>query len=612
MSPDLISFAFRALLRLGNAGSSALAQYARDRDAVFPDLKKPTPDMTTFVAGFFAQANRAHFVAANTGPYAEFWSPTGPDASNPFAVDALYIAIVKIRAEEGVDIATALSADSEIAAGLVMIEQWSDKNEPVGPLARVLVTVADIALEYVATNPSIAGLDGRGEKLLGAFAQSLSTILPDDGNLGPKQRFAERLFAVALRAGLETIAGNTDILVDEAHVRDLLDKSLMPVIESLPDDIVEQLDFKRTLEAISGPALSAALGTISKYPEAFLGNSFAGTTAIGAVTQAVLKEASNSDFAEIFERDGLERIYKAALGVAATRPELFVASANGNADDIARQLIAKFATVLRQNNDADDRGVAPLLGAAILEVVQANVHLYLNTDQPWESLAADLLESILTGLKSGVVAGADDPLKSVFSREQLVGLARIVLTQVAATPSMIANGNAEVTRLVGLIASLVAADEDLLLTSDDWHAIAVTIVAEAAANPGRLFDLDGSQPNEKLAEELIKLVLKAASESMRSAGRAGGATLFGETLREAIIILIAATAGNSAAAREHLPEIEGILTKLTSFVADNRERFGSREWLALFEHLLIDALSGESVAELTIELATTILEGGEA
>ena len=200
MSPDLIGFAIRSLLRLGNAGSSAFAQYARDKEAVFPDLKAPEPNLLVFVTGFFAQANRASFVEPG-GAYAEYWTQNGPDPANPHAVDALYIAIVKIRAEEGVDLSTAVSANSEATAGLVMLDQWSDDKEPVGPLARVLVTIADIALEYVAVNPSIAGVDGRGEKLLTAFATSLSKLLPDDGNLGPKHRFAERLFAVALRAG---------------------------------------------------------------------------------------------------------------------------------------------------------------------------------------------------------------------------------------------------------------------------------------------------------------------------------------------------------------------------------------------------------------------------
>ena len=151
-----------------------------------------------------------------------------------------------------------------------------------------------------------------------------------------------------------------------------------------------------------------------------------------------------------------------------------------------------------------------------------------------------------------------------------------------------------------------------VLTADDWHAVAAVIVAEAAANPGRLFDLDGTDPNEKLAGELIKLVLTTASDSMRGVGRAGGATLFGETLREAIIIVITATAGNSAAAKTHLPEIKAILTQLTAFVAVNKDQFGSKEWLALFSDLLPVVLSGAEIDELTIELALTILEGEDA
>ena len=316
-------------------------------------------------------------------------------------------------------------------------------------------------------------------------------------------------------------------------------------------------------------------------------------------------EAKDTDFATLFSRDGLDVVYKAALGVAAARPELFVKNNNGDADDIARQLISRFATVLKDDDLHDGMAIAPKLGAVVLEVIQANTHLYLDKSQPWEALAADLLKSVLTGLKSAL---SGERLKDVFSHEQLVELCRMVLNQVAATPSMIVKGNAEVTRLVSLIASMIAADDDLLLTSEDWRAIAQAVIAEAAANPGRLFDLDGTDPNQKLAAELIGMVLKTASESMQSKGRAGGAVLFGETLRDAILILIAATAGNAQAAKEHSAAIRDLLEKLTALVADHKEHFGSKEWLALFRHLLTVVLSGETI-DLDLDTLIAILAG---
>lgn len=611
MTPDLIAFAIRSLLRLGHSGKSALAQYARDKAAVFPDLKRPEPNLAVFVTGFFANPKRAHYVAADTGPYAEFWTENGADLANPRAVDSLYIALVKIRAEERVDLARAVSADSDATAGLVMIEQWADANEPVGPLARVLVTIADVALEYVASDPSVAGIDGQGEKLLAAFAKSLSDSLPDDGDFGPKDRFAERLFAVALRAGLETVSTSTAEMIDEEHVRHLLDRSLPPVIDSLPEDLSEQLDFRRALDAISGPALSAAMATIAEYPAAFLGDDFDATSAIGAVTQAVLLQASETGFDDLFTRGGLDQVYSAALGVAARRPELFVRDDGSDENDIARQLVARFATVLRDDIANDGIRVGAELGAAVLGVIGDNVHLYFDDADNWDSLAADLLESILGELESAVASGGPGALRRAFAREQVVELGRIVLGQIASTPSMISAGNAEVTRLVGIVARLIAADEDLLLTSDDWLAIAAVILDEAAANPGRLFDISDAN-GTPAAERLIGVLLGTAAENLTTAGRVNGAVLFGETLREAIVILVVAAAGNAGAAAESIDAIRDLAARLAEFVSEHRARFGSREWLALFDELLASVLGGEPRPDITIAVAESILEGGTA
>ena len=74
--------------------------------------------------------------------------------------------------------------------------QWAAGKGLVSPMARVIVAMADVGLEYVAAQPQVLGIGGEGEKLVGAIAVAVSTAIPDAtdrSSLGPKDRFAERL-----------------------------------------------------------------------------------------------------------------------------------------------------------------------------------------------------------------------------------------------------------------------------------------------------------------------------------------------------------------------------------------------------------------------------------
>ena len=113
-----------------------------------------------------------------------------------------------------------------------------------------------------------------------------------------------------------------------------------------------------------------------------------------------------------------------------------------------------------------------------------------------------------------------------------------------------------------------------------------------------------------LAADLIRVVLEAARDRMRSDGRAGGAVLFGSTLREAITIVLRATSGNPQAVRDKLDTIGRLVDTLSGFVAAHASGYGSKEWLGLFRALLADVLGGEPLQPITEELAENLLTGG--
>ena len=86
--------------------------------------------------------------------------------------------------------------------------------------------------------------------------------------------------------------------------------------------------------------------------------------------------------------------------------------------------------------------------------------------------------------------------------------------------------------------------------------------------------------------------------------------LFGKTLRETVIILLRATAGNPQAAEECLNEIEILVKELGKFVAQNHLQYGNKELLRLYRILLSALLDGKDTPALTIETANELLQGG--
>lgn len=605
MDPALILFGIQAVIRLGKIGKDASEQYVRDAEALFPDIRKPSFTRRGYVNGFFGSANYGHFVGGVDAPYKEFWGPNGVK-NDLNSIDTLFAAAVQIKAQEGIDINKWL-ADSQVIAGATLIQQWDpNKPAPLSPFARVILAGGDIALEYVSLNPGLLGAGGNGQKLIGAFAKNLSALLPDDGNFGDNQKFGERLLGVFLRAGLETLDRNPSWVVSEEHVQKLISVSVEPIVNALPASITERIKYREVTDALMGPAASAAMQTLANHPDAFFGDDFRAEAAIGALTQALLGQASETGLNNQFTKEGLLNLYKAALSVAAEKPHLFVKDNGDPQDHLAKDLIANFASALIQSPPPFNGSVGVQLAAAALEAVSANAHRFAGQKKPWEQTVSDMVSEV-----AGQLAKAfkeNKGIENAFSKPQLIELGRIMLNHVGSTPEMVVGPEDALAQLVGTLAQAMAKDDKLLLDSGDWLEIAEVAAQEAAANPARLFKLDPNDPNQTLAAQIIQVVLKSAGAILNQKDLKGRTVLFGKTLRDAIIIVLGATSGNPEAARKNLLSIELLIAGLNELVAKNSDQFGNKEWLYLFQVLLPSVLEGRKLDELTAESAKELLK----
>lgn len=77
---------------------------------------------------------------------------------------------------------------------------------------------------------------------------------------------------VVLRAGLETMAANRDILFETAEVKALVEATVTPVIAAFPSGLAEQLEWEQVADALMEPAASAAFRIIAENPSAFSAN----------------------------------------------------------------------------------------------------------------------------------------------------------------------------------------------------------------------------------------------------------------------------------------------------------------------------------------------------
>jgi hypothetical protein len=612
MNSTLILFGIQSIIRLGKIGKDALEQHYRDEEVLFPGILNVQESPGNYVTKFFSNEKYQHYVTEETAEYRQYWDFEKDVVKNDKAsIDTLFVLASKIRAEKGVSSERAY-AGRQARAGLTLVRQWAPDKGPLSPLARVIISAGDIALEYVGANPSVLGIGGNGEKLLGAFAKNLGQMLPKDGNYGTKEQFGERILCTFLKAGFKVVSENPEWVVKEQHLQEIISETIKPVIKALPQDsILEQLNYEKIADALMGPAATAAMTVLAKNPDIYLGKEFKAGTIAGALTKALINEAAKDGLKDQFTRDGLIGLYQAALGVAVEQPHLFLGSEGDSEDKLCRDLLSNCAQKLKSAPFPYNGDTGAKLASAVMDAVAKNAHNFAGQGKHWEQTAADMIQEIAKDF--GAAFDSNQNLKTVFTRSQLDDLGRILLNRVATTPSMIVPPDQTVGEVIKAVAAAMAADDKLLLTGEDWKEILAVAADEAAKNPGRLFKLSSDGSSSSLAADLMTGILKSASDIFRNPdamsgnGRGKYAVLFGPTLRNVIITVIQNTSGNIKQAAAQKEKIFEVLKKLNEFVTDNHDAFGNKECLRIFNQLLIKVLNGEEAPNLNLETANKLI-----
>lgn len=621
VSSELVVFAIRAALRLGRAVQMELEAHIRNRDVPLPPLLTIELDPIESL-----RAEMAHNNLVND-EFKSIFKRYG-EADNLETRQKAEQEIYVFATECGLVVQTEQAQNER---GIMTIRQWSQEADQGVALARIGLALVEIAIDYASSNPGIFGVGGNGERFVRAALQAMDEILPDSGTPGqvkimPEQLFGERALAIFMHTGLSTLQAHIAENVEEDHLRDIAISVLNPLVSNFRNQEIDRKTLNEFRDLLLGPMAQEAINAVVRNQKRFLGSRFAKDKGLGAATEAILRTvAEEGNIRNVATREMWINVYGAVLDVAIQRPELFAGKSRTETSVFGRDLVQVVAKRLKEMTPPFTASVAAVAATDAIGVLSRHAGIFFDRDDPWEVAAGKMVDHILTSISTGMQEGLRDGtpgegrvldgasvLTRLFSEDQVNALVRIVIDQVARTPGMLTGGDQrdEVKALVSGIARAISNKNGHLLSPEDWLEVVATVAEEAAKNPGRLFRITADEgqpidPDDEVAVRIISSLLTAAAADFSTRGRAGGAVLFGETLRKVMIDALSAVADivHMDTATDTERDLIALVERINRFRDAEPGGFGCREWLRIFNIYLKLVLVSENGTQLVDNLS---------
>jgi hypothetical protein len=579
MDPELVFFIVRGVLRVGTAARDAYEQSVRDASFQMPDLPFMQESTEQTLQRFFNLQNGALadlVDPAKKGPLANCWLP-GDIGGHPKTDSASLARLLDAKAafehqlaiDAGSDPTRAGLRAVDQSSMVGILDQWSDKAKPVGPWGHIAVALAGVALDYVGSNPGILGVGSSGEALISALCSNITACLDEGVVDGPQAYFVERMGVSILQAGLKTITDNPDLVTTDKAVGSLIGAVASPLAALFQQAIdtnsyADQLRWINIRDNVLPKMVSAGLSALADHQEELLGAPFDPNDTLGYFTKGFLGALSQTSVLKLGDPEAWVPIYHAMLQAVVARPNLLIKVGNGDANAQAIQdLVGNLAATLDKAPLPYSGDTAIDLGLVVIDELQKT--LPTRTSDPWINLVPSALRAVVQGLSAA-------PSTANLPAAELSAVVRVVLNQIAATPGMIVGNSAtsssiELQAIISAVATAMAQDKTLLVSSDGWAAIAATAAQVAARNPGKLFSISDATPEGQLAGVLISQLLTKAAQGFAN-GRASGVVLFGDTLVGAIQDTLTAAAGNAKGALVNTGQMLALVDQLNGLVAE--------------------------------------------
>jgi hypothetical protein len=575
----LITSGIKAALRAAQAGIDLYVERAEDKPVFLPNIRLPRETIADEITALLNDKSQLRTAT----PFSDGWDSVDFVWSSPSELNKQECIVRMIEVKSAEDLVDVAKDEKQQLIGGRMIEQWRHDNQPPTAWARIALTITDIGLEFVAANPSIMGENSKGEALILAFANNLTTLIPDDiTDMGNRHDFESRLLGIFLRAGLTTLLEDEGTIIEDDNVEALVKGIIKPVNDSLPNTFQEQIEYRKLTEALMGPSAAAALKILSSNTQEFLGDKFANDIALGAVTKALLdasvNTAANDSIANVFTRNGVTALFDSALTVAIEKPQLFIDDNGNPKSELLTDLFVSTASAVREaNNNGFDKNLGVTLSAMVISTLgeYAEHLLKLDPDKPWENVAVEVIQNMTSDLSEAI---SDNRRLQLFSQQQQFEYARIMLQQATVNPSMLGTDNPEYQRILKEIAGVMAEDDNLLLSNNEWLLIAATAAELAAINPERLFGLDNNSGiPDQLAITALKSILALTNTALSNSPQL---PLRGYPLLSAMELVLEALSGNISSIVNNPTLIETYFAQLIEKIKNDPASWGSEAIVA--------------------------------
>jgi hypothetical protein len=463
---ELIMFAIRSAIKLGQQSREAYVDATRRRELVLPLPNFPTAITVDSAGGYFiGEGMRFVKRPSRLAELVDKWKAR--TALAPAEIEELRgfrcECFVQDLTEAGLPVtaADASTFDPDDLKALLAVRQWGRGTDPTpSALQRVGGTLIEIGVDYLATVPGALNTNSTVGKLAQA---ALTGLEPLKFSEIPITELPARLFV----ATLETVSSQPALLTGDPKVQELVKVTA----KGLAQDVGARIDAMRARgdsdssreervaewgELVFRSILATGGRMVLEDPKTFLGIKPAGEAAlvseVGKGVLGLILDEPDGDLSRVFSREGVDVVMKAALTTVAKHPEILV----GKKDQGLRALLVSVAGELGRYDTLLTPAMLPEVTRLILEKTGENLEQLWPemAKKPENHLLLTAAQTSLAILTKAPPAGAR--WKPSFGREDLLAVTGTVFDELAKNPAWLvaAAGNSDTSLKVALQAAL--------------------------------------------------------------------------------------------------------------------------------------------------------------
>jgi hypothetical protein len=463
---ELIMFAIRSAIKLGQQSREAYVDATRRRELVLPLPNFPTAITPDSAGGYFIGEGVRHVQRpSRLADLVDKWKTRTAlaDAEKQELRVFRCECFVQDLTEAGLPVTAAdvSTFDPEDLTTLLAVRQWGRGTDPTpSALQRVGGTLIEIGVDYFATMPGALNANSTTGKLAQAVLTGLEPLKFSEISLS---ELPGRLFV----ATLETVSTHPTLLTGDPKIRELVKVTS----RGLAQDVGARIALMRARgdsdssreervaewgELVFRSILGTGGRMVLEDPKTFLGIKPAGEAAliseVGKGVLGLILDDPDGDLSRVFSREGVDVVLKAALTAVAKHPEILV----DKKDAGLRALLVSVAGELGQFDTLLTPAVVPEVTRLILEKTGENLELLWPemAKKPENHLLLTAGKTTLAILTKKPPAGAR--WKPAFGRDDLLAVTGTVFDELVQNPAWLlaAAGDTDASLRAALDAAL--------------------------------------------------------------------------------------------------------------------------------------------------------------